>query len=74
MPRDIIKYLNLKKSTRKKVEYAFDLNEGISSMLDSLGLKSKEDILKAAASCCLQGCECCVQISKTANRAVINYK
>lgn len=51
----------------KGPEKLIDINAGIRDLLAHAGVKSPADLLHGpAADCCIQACECCLQVSRTA--------
>ena len=50
----------LRKLTPDKV---IDINEGIQSLLDLKAVKNLDQLREQVASCCLQACDCCLQVS-----------
>lgn len=44
-------------------EFIFDIDDGIQELLKSKGAKTVDELQEVVASCCLQACDCCLQIS-----------
>lgn len=55
-----IKGQELRQLTPDKV---IDISEGIQTLLDLKAAKSLDQLREQVASCCLQACDCCLQIT-----------
>ena len=44
-------------------EKVIDIHEGIQSLLDIKAAQNIDQLRAQVASCCLQACDCCLQIS-----------
>jgi len=44
-------------------DQVIDINEGIRSLLDLNAAKNLDQLREQVASCCLQACDCCLQVS-----------
>lgn len=45
-------------------EKIMDINRGLQELLDAKGVKSPEVLKNIVAECCLQACNCCLQVSR----------
>ena len=48
----------------KKPDTILDLNKGIIELFDKRGIKSIDDLRGQVAECCIQLCDCCLQVSR----------
>ena len=44
-------------------DMVFDLNDGISTLLKKVESENIDQFRDQIASCCLQACDCCLQVS-----------
>jgi hypothetical protein len=48
---------------RPSPERVIDINDGIRELLELQGAKDVDALRAAVAACCLQACDCCLQIN-----------
>ncbi|MGI9482012.1 MAG: hypothetical protein ACR2OR_06615 [Hyphomicrobiales bacterium] len=47
----------------KKPDFIFDIDVGIQDLLKTKGAGTVDELQDVVASCCLQACDCCLQVS-----------
>lgn len=50
-----------------KPDLMLDINKGIRELLAAKNIKTEEQLTHVVADCCLQACNCCIQISRQAH-------
>ncbi|GEM_PF-6328648 len=64
MPKDKGTHGTDKKEMSKLTpDKVININEGIQSLLDPQAAENLDQLRKQMISCCLQACDCCLQIS-----------